>query len=237
MNRMLMIVSDEMQRRRFQQFFQVHFDTHAEADSLTGIVKAVQSNPDIVLLHCEASKITVYDLCEQLRQHTQAVIVVISDGWPQENRIACFESGADDVVDRAVGDKELLYKMNALLRRSVQQQSIEDERNSIHLGPLVMNKMTHRAYIDQQELMLTRKEFSIIWMLVSKQNQIVSRNELLRIVWSYDHLGDDRMIDTHLNRIRKKLSSYNQSIVIKTVWGIGYKIEWVFSPAQKAHTN
>ena len=57
------------------------------------------------------------------------------------------------------------------------------------------------------------------------KNQIVSRNELLKIVWSYDHLGDDRMIDTHLNRIRKKLHEYSQSIVIKTVWGIGYKLE------------
>jgi DNA-binding response OmpR family regulator len=83
----------------------------------------------------------------------------------------------------------------------------------------------YRAYIHDQDLILTRKEFTILWLLAKKPGQIISRVELLRRVWGYHLMDDDRMIDTHLNRLRKKLHGEPPSIRIKTVWGIGYQLE------------
>jgi DNA-binding response OmpR family regulator len=84
--------------------------------------------------------------------------------------------------------------------------------------------VTFKVHYDKKVLNFTKKEFSILWTLVKKQDEVVTREELLRVVWSYEHLDDDRMIDTHLNRIRKKLKQNSININIKTVWGIGYKL-------------
>lgn len=220
----LIIVEDNQVSFAFEQFFQSFFTVEPAFDGFYGLIRAVQSNPDVVMIDYNQSKINGLELCRQIRQNTQSILFVIGDNLDEEERIACYHAGADEVFLSSMGMREKLCKINSWIQRLSVVQTFS-ESQLIHFGLLTMNKLTHKSFIDGEELMLTRKEFSILWMLAVKPNQIISRNELLRIVWSYDHLGDDRMIDTHLNRIRKKLQKYKHDLVIKTVWGVGYKIE------------
>ncbi|ANE47617.1 hypothetical protein SY83_16495 [Paenibacillus swuensis] len=222
--RMLLIVEDNKTSLDLQHFFASFFTVEPVSDGLFGLIRAVQSNPDIIVLSHKLSKVRVLELCQQLRQTTPSILIILGQDMPVNERIAFYDAGADDVHYAGLTNKELLCKINVLSRRTHPHPQAEGEQ-ILRFGMLTINKSTHKAYMDQDEIKLTRKEFSILWMLVSKPEQIISRNELLRIVWSYDHLGDDRMIDSHLNRIRKKMQKFSNEISIKTVWGVGYKIE------------
>lgn len=225
MQRKMMILEEDAQRsRELREFFQPYYEVDIAQDGVEGLVKAIQSKPDVVLMNHNLPKLSGIEVCKQLRQHSTTILFILGDQLNVEERIMCFEAGADDVVEITTHPREILCRIQVLLRRASQPVE-QTEGHIVHFGPLTMNKLTHKAYIDGQEVNFTRKEFAILWVLVNKQNEVVSRNELLRAVWSYDHLGDDRMIDTHLNRTRKKLYQYTQDIAIKTVWGVGYKIE------------
>jgi DNA-binding response OmpR family regulator len=224
---MLIIVEDNQVSHTMEHFFSTFFTVEPAVDGFYALIRAVQSNPDVIYIGYQQTKISSLELCKQIRQYTQSLVLVVGDRMDEQERIACYDAGADEVFLNSVSLKEQLCKINGWLQRLAEaakvQPSFSSELN--HFGLLTMNKLSHKSFVNGEELMLTRKEFSILWMLIVKPNQIISRNEILRIVWSYDYLGDDRMIDTHLNRIRKKLQKYNHDFVIKTVWGIGYKIE------------
>ncbi|WP_274363300.1 response regulator transcription factor [Paenibacillus thermotolerans] len=221
------LIADEQDNRgaALEIFFRQFGHAERCTDGIGALVKTLQHKPDLIVLSSTVPKLSGAELCEQVRAASQAVIIMIAGGT-SEDRIACYEAGADDVIGADAEPKEIASKAAAWLRRTGFKPAEEPEESTVlHFGPLAMNRRTHKTFVEGDEINLTRKEFSILWMLLSKQNQIVSRNELLRIVWSYEALGDDRMIDTHLNRIRKKLSKYNHILAIKTVWGVGYKLE------------
>ncbi|WP_199618910.1 response regulator transcription factor [Paenibacillus alkalitolerans] len=227
MDRKLLIIDEQPDRGSAleSQFQRLGIVERCE-DGISGLVKTLQFKPDVIVASSMAPKLSGAELCEQIRASSQSVIIMLSPG-SEEERVACYDAGADEVVGCDIGTREIALKAAAWLRRCVPSSQPEAEATTLHFGPLTMNQRTHRTFVGGEEVPLTRKEFAILWMLVSRQTHIVSRNELLRIVWSYESLGDDRMIDTHLNRIRKKLSEYNHIFTIKTVWGIGYKLEKV----------
>ncbi|TJY44159.1 response regulator transcription factor [Cohnella pontilimi] len=223
---MLVIDDDEHFLEHTSRYFRNWIRVECVPDGLSGLVQTIKLEPDIILLNFRAAKVNCAELCRKIRDISSGLLFVLADeGMGGEERIACFEAGADDVMSSSFNWKELMLRIQVLLRRGSSMDAKQDAASVLHFGPLRMDRTTFRAFVLDQDLILTRKEFSILWAMAAKPGEIVSRQELLRRVWNYNPTDDDRMIDTHLNRLRKKLHRASERIRIKTAWGIGYKLE------------
>ncbi|NIK76979.1 DNA-binding response OmpR family regulator [Paenibacillus castaneae] len=228
MNRKLLIADEQQERGSdLESYFRKLVTVERCTDGIEALVKTLRFNPDIIIASSTIPKLMGSGLFEQIRASSRAVILMITPGTTEE-RLDYFEAGADDVFPAHVEANEIAYKAEAWLRRLGTVPIKETQDSSIlSSGPITINQYTHKVFVEGDEVNFTRKEFAILWMLLSKQAQIVSRLELLRIVWNYEEYGDDRMIDTHLNRIRRKLGEYSHIFSIKTIWGVGYMLEMV----------
>ncbi|HLO11940.1 MAG TPA: response regulator transcription factor [Pseudoneobacillus sp.] len=220
--KLLIIEEDSQTSNKLSQFFEPYFEVHPFNNGLLGLITAIESKPNVVIINHSLLNVNSLELCRQMRQKLNSIIIVLGKPLSEEATIKFFEAGADDVITYPVTFPILMCKINVLLDHIAAKKTAEDDK--IQFGRLKMNKVTFKVHYDKKVLNFTKKEFSILWTLVKKQDEVVTREELLRVVWSYEHLDDDRMIDTHLNRIRKKLKQNNININIKTVWGIGYKL-------------
>lgn len=222
----MLIVSGDLQLfEQLYTFFEEHYRIELAQDELSGVTKLFRIKPDVIVISYDLPRLSGVEVCAQIRQISTSPIVMLGEQISQVDRLRCFEAGADDVVLTPVDSLEIYYRINVLLKRSKESDEHEDEPNILVFGNLSMNRSLHKVHIESEEVSLTRKEFSLLWVLVKNQNQVVRRNDLVRVIWGYDHIGDDRMIDTHLNRLRKKLQTSQSEIIITTIWGLGYKIE------------
>lgn len=206
-------------------FFQSHYRIELAQDELKCVTKIYQLKPDVVIMSYEQPRLNGIEICTQIRPITSVPILMIGEVPSQEERLRCFEAGADDVLQSPIDTLELYYRINVLLKRRKEMIDNAEEPNILVFGNLAMNRSLHTVHIDGIEVSLTKKEFALLWALVKDQNKVVRRNDLVRVIWGYDYIGDDRMVDTHLNRLRKKLAGNQSDIVITTIWGLGYKIE------------
>jgi DNA-binding response OmpR family regulator len=223
---MLVIDDDEQFLEHTGRYFRSWLRIECVPDGLSGLVQTIKLEPDIIVVNHRAAKVDCVELCRRIREISEGLLFVLTDDrMTEEERICCFEAGADDVMYGTFSSKELMLRIQVLIRRGTPMTSRPDTESVLQYGPLRMDKTTLRAFLLDQDLILTRKEFSILWTMAAKPGEIISRQELLRRVWNYNHTDDDRMIDTHLNRLRKKLQRQPEYIRIKTAWGIGYKLE------------
>jgi DNA-binding response OmpR family regulator len=223
MRRRILLIEENLQNcKEFFQFFESYFSVSFFNNGLQGLISAVETKPNILILNHSLVNVNSVELCRQIQQQMNTIIIVVGEALTDEQIIKFYKAGANDVIQH-VSYPVLLCKLNVLL--NLDSMKHKDEQKIYQFGKLRLNKETYKVYYDNKELTFTRKEFSILWLLANKPDSVVSREELIKGVWSYAHLDDDRMIDTHLNRIRKKLKQENINMLIKTVWGIGYILQ------------
>lgn len=221
--RMLVVHENHELSIEIMNYFQEMFTIQSYPNGLQGLVKAIDWKPNIIILSASLQNVDSVELCRQLRESLNTILIICSSDLSDHQKINYYSSGADDVVDIPMNLDILKCKIQVHLKHHIVNEF--KEADTIRFGNLVMNKLTYKIHYEERELSFTRKEFSILWLLVSRQDVVVTRSELVKIVWSYEHVDDDRMVDTHLNRLRKKLKQYEMSLSIKTVWGIGYKLQ------------
>ena len=133
-----------------------------------------------------------------------------------------LEIGADDYIVKPFSPNEVMARVKAIMRRIDK----EEKSDLVKYDNLEVNLSTYTVLIDNNNLDLTKKEFEILWTLISNKNMVFSREKLLDAVWGYDYYGDSRTVDSHIKRLRSKLEKFgSQNWSIKTIWGVGYKFE------------
>jgi DNA-binding response OmpR family regulator len=223
MRRRILLIEEDLQDcKKFAQFFDSYFSVSYFTNGLQGLISAIETKPNIVIINHSLLNVSSIELCRQIQQQLKTMIIITGDALSDEQMIKFYKAGANDVIQQ-VSHAVLLCKINVLLNLDTVNK--DDLQKVYHFGKLRLSKENYKVHYDNKELNFTRKEFSILWLLANKQDSVVSREELIKGVWSYAHLDDDRMIDTHLNRIRKKLKQQNINMLIKTVWGIGYILQ------------
>lgn len=222
---MLIVTEDVSLFEQLYTFFNEHYYLEIAQDDLSAITKSYKLKPSVILVSHPLSRASTIDLVTQLRHMTAVPILVIGASFAAEERLRMFEAGADDVCVTPIQSLELYYRIKVLQKRGVEQKEKEEEVNVMVFGNMRINFALHNVHIEGVEIPLTKKELALLWILVKNQNKVVRRSELVRVIWGYDHVGDDRMVDTHLNRLRKKLNNNRCDCVITTIWGLGYKIE------------
>ena len=187
-----------------------------------------QQQPDMLLLDVVLDDGLGYDLCRTIRSGgsdnelmrlIDLPILMLTARANERDRIEGFQAGADDYLTKPFSPDELVFRIQAILRRSagVSNALIEAE-------PLRIDPRRREARVAEQRIELTPKEFDLLHLLASNIGRVFSREELLEKVWGYSFLGNTRTVDVHVNRLRQKLAEYETCAeVIGTEWGVGYK--------------
>ena len=188
------------------------------------IKKFKQCNPQLVLLDIMMPKIDGYTVCKEIRKQSNTPIIMITAKGEDADKIMGLDLGADDYVVKPFSPREIIARINAVLRRIV--VSDIQKSTALKFNNLQINIGKYEVSLDNKPIDLTKKEIEILWLLANNQDKAFSRNELLDSIWGEEYIGDSRNVDTHIKRLRAKLKirdSYGWDI--KTVWGTGYRFE------------
>ncbi len=204
----------------------VHFDDGLKAkDYLT------TSDYDLVVLDIMLPSYNGLDLCKELRVLRPAVPIMMLTSLDSEaDRVIGLELGADDYLTKPFSMREFQARIKALLRRcelnnqSDSNDALTSKQTELIFEELSINNKSRRVLLDGNSIELTAREFDLLFYLAQNQQQVYSRGELLDAVWGYTHDGYEHTVNTHINRLRKKLKrSDNKPDFIQTVWAVGYK--------------
>ena len=136
-----------------------------------------------------------------------------------------LELGADDYVVKPFETKEVVARINAVLRRSGRNSGRQDDSKEVSYENLTINLTNYELRVKGQQVDTPPKEMELIYHLASNPNRVFTRDQLLDEVWGFDYYGDSRTVDVHVKRLREKLEGVSDKWALKTVWGVGYKFE------------
>ncbi|WP_026576492.1 response regulator transcription factor [Bacillus sp. UNC438CL73TsuS30] len=161
-----------------------------------------------------------YSLTREIRKQYDIPVILLTAKSQIEDKEKGFESGTDDYLVKPFEPRELIFRVNALLRR----YGKTSEAN-ISLGSLFINKKGYEVKINQKTYMLPLKEFELLSFLAEHQNQVFSRGHLIEKIWGLDFEGDERTVDVHIKRLRERFNTIEKDFSIKTIRGVGYSLE------------
>lgn len=191
------------------------------------IEKAEQGKFDLILLDVMLPNIDGIEVCKHLRLNKiETPIIMLTALSDEFDKILGLELGADDYITKPFSPRELIARIKVILRRVNKTTEHIDIAKSIKFGDLTIFPDRYEAELNQNILSFTRKEFELLLYLAEHKNIVLSRNKLLNTVWDYDFAGDTRIVDVHISRLREKIESNTKMpVYIKTIHGLGYKME------------
>lgn len=204
---------------------QAGFQTEVAFDGVMAVEQAGKDAYHLIVLDLMLPKMNGMEVCTYLRQkNVDTPILMLTAKDDELDKITGLESGADDYLTKPFSPKEVVARIRAILRRTAKEN--DSFYSFIKVGDLAVFPERHEAEMDQETLILTRKEFELLHYLATHQGKIVTRDQLLSAVWQYDFVGDTRIVDVHVSHLREKIElDSKQPIYIKTVRGLGYKLE------------
>jgi len=165
------------------------------------------------------------DICRDLRKTSSVPIIMLSARTEEVDRVLGLEMGADDYVVKPFSPRELLARVKAVLRRSAYVPNPERQQ-SVSLPGVVISRASREVVIGDNKIDLTPKEFDLLWYMAANHNHVFTREQLLEHVWAYQEFyGDERTVDQHIKRLRRKIEFPGSPCRITTIWGVGYKFE------------
>jgi len=195
-------------------------DVESGEDALTRIEN---DQFDIAIVDLRLPGISGLEVVRRARKTTAIPIVVLTAFGDSHDVVAALEAGADDFLNKPIGTKELSARIRAILRRI--SPPIEEVTDShFTFGTLAISIDLHEATSSGRQIDLTRTEFQVLKELIVRSPKIVTRHDLLESVWGYDYLGDSRLVDMQIYRLRSKLAECEVPESIQTIRGVGFKI-------------
>ena len=186
----------------------------------------LQYNPSVILLDVMMPEMDGFEVCRKIRKKSQVPIILISAKGEDYEKIMGLDIGADDYIVKPFSPSEVMARVRAVLRRMKPSEEVSDNQNEIQIADMRINIEEYSLFIGTQQIKLTKKEIETMWMLASNPNKVFTRDNLLDSLWGYDYYGDSRTVDSHIKRLRAKLDHIEHpSWAIKTIWGMGYKLE------------
>ena len=180
--------------------------------------------PDLILLDVMMPEMDGIEVCNALRKRPklqQTIIAFLTARHEDYAQIAGFEAGGDDYIAKPIRPRVLISRIQALLRRQSIATAQEGDNNILRFDNIVIDRERVMVVIDNQNIVLARKEFELLWLLATKPGKVFTREEIFIKVWGNDVIVGTRTIDVHIRKIREKLGGD----YIKTIKGIGYKFE------------
>lgn len=178
---------------------------------------------DLIILDIMLPGKNGMQICREIRKSNEVPIIMLSAKDSEIDRILGLELGADDYVGKPFSPREVSIRVQKMLKRFGAQQ----DSKKLSVAELTVYPERYEAYVGNNQLDLTPKEVSLLSYLVYNTGKVLSREAILSSVWDYDYTGDTRTVDTHIKRLRKKLPDEGVHFAIRSVYGVGYKLEEV----------
>lgn len=226
MNSLLFIEDDDHIRLALRLVLEDEgYRVREAADGRSGLAAFHAEEPDLVLLDLRLPDISGFDVCRALRAMSIVPIIMVTAQTDTQDMVTGLEAGADDYVTKPVVPKELAARIRAHLRRAQLVSATDSTAPSEIFGDIDVRRDQGLVLKGGKEVSLTKTEFNLLCEFVDHPNIVLSRDQLLERVWGYDYLGDSRLVDAHVRRLRVKIEDQpDEPRLIVTVRGIGYRL-------------
>lgn len=231
MYHILVVDDEEMIRKLIAKYavYEGHTVTEA-ADGMEAILQVKNGNFDLMIIDIMMPELDGFSACREIRKFSQIPIIMLSARGEEYDKINGFELGIDDYVVKPFSPKELMLRINAVMKRAAGRNTpapvTEEPRNEIvelANGGLRADLTARIVYVDGKRADMTPKEYDLFFYMLKNRNIALTREKLITEVWGYDYFGDDRTLDTHIKLLRKSLGPYADFIV--TLRGVGYRFD------------
>ena len=194
------------------------------ADGTQGIDLYRKLRPDLVLLDVMMPGVDGWGVLRAIRQDSQTPVIMLTAKGETTDKVSGLKQGADDYITKPFEMKEVLARIEAVLRRAAGDGDKEKPRRLV-FDKLIIDLDSFELIVDGKRVETPPKEMELLYHLASTPNRVYTRNQLLDEVWGFDYFGDSRTVDVHVKRLREKLEGVSDQWSPKTVWGVGYKFE------------
>ncbi len=205
------------------------FRVEVARDGLEALERFDAIQPDLVLLDVMLPKMSGLDVCRQLRKKTRVPIIMVSAKGAEIDTVVGLEVGADDYITKPYRLRELVARMNAVLRRfspEIEASAEIDTPMSITVGDVTLDPEQHLVLVHKVEVPMPLKEFELLHVLMANAGRVVTREVLIDRIWGNDYVGDTKTLDVHIKRLRGKIEDDPAAPSrIVTIRGLGYKFE------------
>ena len=218
----ILVVDDESRMRKLVKDFLVKQNYEVmEAGDGSEALDIFFENQDIALIILDVMmpRMDGWQVCREVRNYSKVPIIMLTARTDERDELQGFQLGVDEYIAKPFSPKILVARVEAILRRT--NQLTEDE--VLSCGGISIDQAAHVVTIDGKTVDLSFKEFELLTYFMENKGLALSRERILNSVWNYDYFGDARTIDTHVKKLRSKLGEKGD--LIKTVWGMGYKLE------------
>ena len=221
----ILVIEDD---RNISDLLQLYLEKEGYAvttapDGRQGMDKFHSFQPDLGLLDIMMPVMNGWETCRAIRAEAQTPIIMLTAKSETDDKVMGLKAGADDYIAKPFEMKEVLARIEAILRRTVTARAGSAKR--LTFDRMVIDMDAFELIIDGKKVDAPPKEMELLFYLASTPNRVYTRNQLLDEVWGFDYFGDSRTVDVHVKRLREKLEGVSESWTLKTVWGVGYKFE------------
>ncbi len=224
----ILVVDDEFRIRQIiKKYAEFEGFTVKEAvDGMQAIEVCRKEEFDLIIMDVMMPELDGFSACREIRKFAQTPIIMLSARGEEYDKIHGFELGTDDYVVKPFSPKELMMRVNAVIKRSSGAVSQDGTKKDVFTYEgLVVDFTARIVTIDGNRIEMTPKEYELFFYMVKNKGIALEREQLIREVWGYDFYGDERTLDTHIKLLRKSLGEYSRCIV--TLRGVGYRFETV----------
>jgi len=219
----ILVVDDEPDLLELVRFnlSQAGYDVETAETGAEGVEKARRRRPDLLVLDVMLPDLPGTEVCRRVRADAELAglpVLMLTARSEEIDRVVGLEVGADDYVTKPFSPRELILRVQAILRRT---RGGVETAGVLHQGPLELDTARHRCRVQEEDVPLTAKEFELLRVLMERPGRVMSRDRLLEEVWGSDITVTTRTIDTHLKRLREKLGA--AADLVETVRGVGYR--------------
>ena len=200
--------------------------TSIASDGGKGVEKFRELHPDLVLLDIMLPVMDGWEVLRNIRQESKTPVIMLTAKGETNDKVNGLKMGADDYVTKPFEAKEVLARVEAVLRRT---SGAAPSGRRLTFDKLIIDMDAFELIVDGKKVDTPPKEMELLFHLASSPNRVYTRNQLLDEVWGFDYFGDSRTVDVHIKRLREKLEGVSDQWDLKTVWGVGYKFEVVGS--------
>jgi DNA-binding response OmpR family regulator len=218
----ILIVDDDPNLRELSRVFLQNegFDTYEAAHGIEALSMLEQLKVDLVILDIMMPEMDGWELCRQLRSFYDFPILMLTAIGETSQKLKGFQMGTDDYLVKPFEPLELIARVKALLKR---YRIVTSQR--VQVGELLMDRQTFEITVHGKSLTLPLKEFELLFKLAGAPGRTFSRDQLIEDIWGYDFAGNERTLDVHINRLRERFPENRHSFKIKTLRGLGYRLE------------
>ncbi|MGG5252671.1 response regulator transcription factor [Neobacillus sp. SM06] len=221
----ILVVDDEKEMRQLLKIYlqQENYQVEEAADGSEAYQKILKNDYDLMILDVMMPLMDGWETIEQVRKVSDLPIILLTAKGAIEDKVQGLSTGADDYLVKPFDAAELIVRVKALLRRA---KKANDSDEWLKYKGITLNLAERSVMYEGQMINLTQTEFDLLEMFLSHRGKVFSREQLVELIWGMEFTGDDRTVDSHIKNLREKLHAFGiDKSFVKTVWGIGYKVE------------